>query len=159
MKAIVQGVFDRNLPWLMIGIGAALAICVIGLDVVLELQRTRFRVPVLAVAVGLYLPLELGSAIFMGGLVAWLARRGAPHGLGEPSTSNQRRGVLFASGLITGEALLDILLAVPIVITSGKNLFEVRADMLPLMWPAGLWLAVVGWSLYAIGCHRRPDAV
>src|SRR5690606_40752761 len=75
---------------------------------------------VLAVAVGIYLPLELSVPIFIGGMVAWFAERSLRareaqigDGFDEVALRANRRGLLFASGLITGEALVGILLAIP----------------------------------------------
>mgnify|MGYP001340034974 CR=1 FL=1 len=80
----------------------------------------------LAVAVGIYLPFELEVPIFVGGLIAWFAeqaRRRHGAGLGE------RHGLLFAAGLITGEAIVGILMAIPIVITSNPSRIDpTKAD-------------------------------
>ncbi len=111
MASVARGVFAGDLPWLMVGIGAALGVLIIALDEFLKRSGASFRAPVLAVAVGLYLPLELSVPIFAGGLVAHFTRR--PQQPGDAPASG---GILAAAGLIAGEALLGILLAVPIVI-------------------------------------------
>src|SRR5690606_35913393 len=59
MAAVARGVFTADLPWTIIAVGAGLAMVVIGLDRLLAARRSGARVPVLAVAVGVYLPLEL----------------------------------------------------------------------------------------------------
>ena len=112
--------------------------------------------PVLAVAVGIYLPFELSVPIFVGGIISWFAKRvlkkrfavSSPEDrerLEESGREADNRGLLFASGLITGEALIGILMAIPIVI-SGK------ADVLAIVSnPIGTWpgiillLAVIIW--------------
>jgi len=154
MASVARGVFARDLPWDMIAVGMGVAVGVIVLDVVLETRRSRFRTPVLAVAVGMYLPLELGMAILAGGLIAWAAgrwRRG-----GKPSTSGapSGRGVLFAAGLITGEALLGILLAIPIVLFGGRNPLDVGLEGGPQAWPGAVLLLVVVSALFAVGIRR-----
>ena len=69
--------------------------------------------PVLAVAVGLYLPFELDSSIFIGGLIAWLLEKGYQKAQNSTSVDQAKNaGLLMASGLITGEALIGILIAV-----------------------------------------------
>jgi hypothetical protein len=73
---------------------------------------------VLAVAIGFYLPLELSVPIFAGGIIHWIIqgfhkRRATP---AEQIEKSSRNGLLFASGLITGEALMGIILAVPIIL-------------------------------------------
>ena len=79
--------------------------------------RRSYLDSVLAVAVGIYLPLELTVPIFLGGLVAWaagryLVARRVDYGASfdETVAGAKRQGLLFASGLITGEALVGILL-------------------------------------------------
>ena len=152
MASVAKGMFGGHLPWGMISIGASIGAAVIAWDLWLKRQGSSFRAPVLAVAVGLYLPLELSVPIFLGGLIAHLVERRL--GGGEAAERAGRNGMLFAAGLITGEALMGIFIAIPIV-TSG------RADVLAL--PEGLqfggWLglAIVGWlalSLYRTAVRR-----
>jgi uncharacterized oligopeptide transporter (OPT) family protein len=101
--------------------------------------------PVLAMAIGIYLPLQLSVAIFLGGLVAWLA--GRTHPTTDAREAGERSGVLFAAGLITGEALIGIGMAIPIV-ASG------RADVLAFWgvhednWPGMVLLGIVMYLLY-----------
>jgi uncharacterized oligopeptide transporter (OPT) family protein len=123
---------------------------VIGWDLWLEARGSSFRAPVLAVAVGIYLPLELSVPIFLGGLVAHLVeRRLGVAGHGEHAERSMRNGLLFAAGMITGEALMGILIAIPIV-SSG------RADVLAL--PEGLhfggWLGLLILAALAFAMYR-----
>ena len=92
MKMIIEGVMGDSLPWALIFIGVfiAVAIEIIGIGS-------------LPVAIGLYLPLELSSAIMIGGVIR-LCTDKAAHESG--------RGILFCSGMIAGEGLAGILLAV-----------------------------------------------
>ncbi len=152
MASVAKGVFARDLPWPMMAVGMALAVAVIVLDLVLERRRSRFRTPVLAVAVGLYLPLELGVAILAGGLIAWAAAR-RRHGDGAAETG-VGGGVLFAAGLITGEALLGILLAVPIVIAEGENPLDVDLAGGPPGWPGAALLLLVAAALLLVATRR-----
>ena len=70
----------------------------------------------------------------------------------EAKTRNERKGLLLAAGLITGEALLGILLAIPIVVTGNKTVLAVFKDPLyePLAWPGLILLAVVIALLYRV---------
>ncbi len=123
MGSIATGIFGGALPWDAFWIGVGVAAAIIAADNYLEFKGSSFRMPVLAVAIGIYLPWELATPIFLGGLVAWLAGRSFRRQVEEvhgAATSAQRdamverrvnRGVLFASGLIAGEALLGILIA------------------------------------------------
>lgn len=123
MAAVSRGVFRGGLPWDMIIIGMVVAILIIILDVWLEKRGSSFRTPVLAVAIGIYLPFELGVPIFAGGIISAfvkkkLNRQEKTYGH-EKMAAIEQRGMLISSGLITGEALVGILMAIPIVI-SGK---------------------------------------
>ncbi len=131
MSSVAEGVFRRNLPWTMIIMGGLIAVAIILLDRFLERRGREFRTPVLAVAVGIYLPLELSVPIFIGGMVAYLAKRSLRdrrEQLGqefdEISMRAGRRGLLFASGLITGEALVGILLAIPFAAAQSTAVLE-----------------------------------
>jgi len=154
MASVAEGVFSGKLPWTMVSIGMVLAAGIIAFDLYLERRQARFRAPVLAVAVGIYLPFELSTPIFLGGLVAWLVKRTlARHG--EQKTKQvEQRGLLLSSGLITGEALVGIGLAIPIVL-SGK------ADVLAFLgihkaaWPGALLLAVLLFFLYRLSVPRK----
>ncbi|MCP3905119.1 MAG: oligopeptide transporter, OPT family, partial [Planctomycetes bacterium] len=133
MESVASGVFGGGLPWDLVYVGMALAAAVIAIDVILEKRGSTFRTPVLAVAVGIYLPLELSVPILLGGLVSWVAHRFhmrhiAAEAAGELKSSLQeakkageRNGLLLAAGLITGEALLGILLAIPLAWWEGEN--------------------------------------
>ncbi len=124
MAAVGGFVFNGGLPIGFVAIGAAIAVALILLDEVLEKLDAPFRTPVMPVAVGIYLPVGLSVPIFLGGLLAWgldrLYRRDTAAnkgGRGEPwwratRELGGRAGVLFASGLIAGEAFLGILLAI-----------------------------------------------
>ncbi|MBM4033674.1 MAG: oligopeptide transporter, OPT family [Planctomycetes bacterium] len=149
MASVARGVFAKDLPWAMVAVGAGVAVGVIALDESLRSRGSRFRTPVLAVAVGIYLPLELGAAIFLGGIVAWAASR---QRAGE-GTKGHHRGVLFAAGLITGEAILGILLAIPIVLNNGKNPLDLKRG--PYALPGVLLVLLVLYVLYLIA--TRPS--
>ena len=162
MSSVAEGVLTRNLPWNMIAIGVVIAVAIIVLDKILEARGSDFRTPVLAVAVGIYLPLELSVPIFIGGMVAWAAERT----LRRRGTANDeievasRRGLLFASGLITGEALVGILLAIPFAIKESTDAlrlapegFEGVADILGLV-AVGFFCA---W-LYSVVTRKRRAA-
>ena len=162
MAAVAAGVFGGELPWDMVGWGMAIAVAVILLDLWLERRGSAFRTPVLAVAVGIYLPLELEVPIFLGGLLAWAAGRvytrstlrgghqdQAP--IAEAKTVGERHGLLFAAGLITGEALIGILMAVPIVLSG-------RADVLALGLPPQAWLGVALLAVVMVGLYRVAAA-
>jgi len=140
MASVAQGVFQGGLPWTMTIIGGVIGILIIICDEVLKSKGSSFRAPVLAVAVGIYLPLELSTAILIGGLIAHFAARiHAKRGVdGEKS---MRHGMLFAAGLITGEALVGILMAIPIVKSGDADVFALSESM---QFGGTLGLVIVG---------------
>ena len=141
MASVAAGVLgDADLPWNMIGLGAGVGVLIIACDEVLKARKAGFRMPVLAVAVGIYLPVELAVPIFLGGLLSYLAKRARG---GEAA----RSGSLLAAGLITGEALLGILVAVVIVATGNKA-------PLALPFSAGSWLGMLALAAVAVLLYR-----
>ena len=137
MSSVADGVFRQDLPWNMITIGALIAAAIIAADKYLERRGAGFRAPVLAVAVGIYLPLELTVPIFAGGLIAFLAQRslrrrtrqmGGDDAYEEAVQRAKRRGLLFASGLITGEALVGILLAIPFAAAQSTQVLALAPE-------------------------------
>jgi len=123
-----------------VGIGIGIAAVIIVIDSLLFRFKMPFRIPVLAAALGMYLPFELAGPIVLGGVVMRLAQY-ILQKLNVPSAYVevcQRNGLLFAAGLITGEAVVGILLAFPIVFV-GKD-FMALSDQ-SLQWPGIVLLA------------------
>ena len=108
---IAQALFGQGeMPWNMVLIGAGIAVALLVIDRMLVRSGSAFRAHVMPVAVGIYLPLGLSVPIFIGGyLHHLLAKRG------EAATS---RGILIGSGLIAGEAVAGILIALLIYVTN-----------------------------------------
>ena len=150
MESVARGVFQGGLPWSMVYIGMAIGVVIIIIDSIQKARGSEYRVPVLAVAVGIYLPFDLSSAIMVGGLVAWAVARyqnknklKAIPDYASAIARSDRTGLLFASGLITGEALIGILLAVPIVIWE-RNVFDLGTE-LPIILGLVFLLVVCYW--------------
>ena len=100
MKMIVEGIMGGNLPWGLVFVGVFLAIC-------LEI----LRIPVMPFAIGLYLPIYLNATIMIGGIVRGLLDR--RKGVDEKTkTAQATDGTLYCAGMIAGEGLVGILLAV-----------------------------------------------
>ena len=151
MATVVEGVFGGDLPWDMVGIGAVVGAAFIVLDERLKRGTTGWRTPVLAVAVGIYLPLELSVPIFAGGLIAHLADRAARRRHG--ASARHPLGILLAAGMITGEALMGIFLAIPIVLSGDRSVLAVSDA--PLGGLPGLVLvSVLGVWLYRVAASR-----
>jgi len=150
MASVAQGIFGGELPWTMIGIGAAIGAVIIALDEFLKKSGASFRTPVLACAVGIYLPIELSVPIFSGGLVAHLVERRLKPGDAEGERERiHQKGTLFSAGLITGEALMGIFIAIPIVVVGSG---EVLA--LPEVWHFAGWLGLLMLASVAVLLYR-----
>jgi len=111
MQALAGGIFGAGIQWNFIMMGFALAVALIILDKIQERRGSTFRFPVLAVAVGIYLPLGLSVPIFIGGVLAWMVKRRSADLDDAQWTRREGLGLLVASGLITGEALMGVLVA------------------------------------------------
>jgi putative OPT family oligopeptide transporter len=160
IASVAKGLFGGALPWNMVVIGGVIAVVNIVIDEVLRIRGSSFRAPVLAAAIGIYLPLDVTMPIFLGGLLAWGAERAVlkRRGKAAPATAEEaeqltRNGMLFSAGMITGEALMGILIAIPIV-SAG------RADVLalPAAWQFGQWLGVLVLAVIAALLYRTATS-
>ncbi len=113
MKMLVEGIMNAELPWALIFIGVFIAI-------VAEI----LKVPVMPFAVGMYLPFSLSAGIMAGGIVRYIVEK--IKGTDAEKKERADRGVLFTSGLIAGEGIMGIVLAVLAVakVDSVINLSE-----------------------------------
>lgn len=138
--SLVNGFFGENtLPWGMIALGAGIGVLLIMLNLMLERSGSAFRAHVMPVAVGIYLPLSLATPIFLGGLLHHIFRR-TDSGNGP---GGQDPGLLFGSGLIAGESLMGILLAVPIVFDINLTVSEGHGLLSVLVFGA----IIVGYGI------------
>ena len=99
MKMLVEGIMNADLPWALIFTGVFIAI-------VVEI----LKIPVMPFAVGMYLPFSLSAGIMAGGIVRYIVER--VKGTEQEKKERADRGVLFTSGLIAGEGIMGIVLAV-----------------------------------------------
>ena len=109
MAKVTQGVFSGGLRWSTIAIGAALAAILAIVDRQLEQRASSWRTPIMPVAIGLYLPFGLSVAILIGSLAS----------IGRPREEGGS-GILFAAGLVAGEALMGV--ANGALVTAGVRL-------------------------------------
>lgn len=147
MAQLAKGIVGGQMAWGLLGIGAAFAIALIACGA---------RAPML-IAVGMYLPFDTTSAIFVGGVMKWIADRIVASASPERRAAAEEKGTLLASGLIAGEAILGILLAVTFVagIPSFTRMFT-GADELSFFPSLGGWLSVIGFAAIAWVLIRIP---
>jgi len=146
--AIVQGAFGGDLNIQMVMLGAIIAVALIML-----------KMPVMSVAIGIYLPLGLSVPIMLGGIISYFALNSAylridGHLNGEPSIEAQKaakdvenRGVLIGAGFIAGESILGVFIAILIVLDMKLNIiFGVTTlnDIFSLLF-FGWFVAVFIW--------------
>lgn len=128
MKMITEGVMDGNLPWGLVGIGICIAL-------IFEV----LRIPVLPIAIGLYLPLELSSTIMVGGVIRYFADKGKSE---SEKKNESNSGILFSSGMIAGEGLVGILLAI-FAVTGVDKLIDISQYVNTGVIGAAVLLAVL----------------
>jgi putative OPT family oligopeptide transporter len=107
MSLVIDGVLEQSLPWVLVGIGVAIA-----------LVAEACRIPSLPFAVGVYLPLATMVPVFLGGMLRWFVSKRAPsEGAREIRV---QRGILFGSGLVGGEGLLGVGVAAHAALAGGS---------------------------------------
>jgi len=148
MKAVAEGVFQGNLPWDMVIMGAIIGVIIIALDIRQERRGSEFRIPILAVAVGIYLPISLTTPIFIGGMLAHFGDK-----MGATETT-RKKGLLLAAGMITGEALMGILVALPIFLTADRDWWPTFGGF-GWLGPI-LVIAIAIWFLITLKTDRTP---
>ncbi|MES2998603.1 MAG: oligopeptide transporter, OPT family [Pseudomonadota bacterium] len=159
MASLVAGAFKHNLPWGLISIGFLVAIACIIID--RFLQPRGMRLPVLAVGLGIYLPLDTSSALIFGGLASYLVeqtlRKQHPIQT-EKSADNpaRQRGLTLACGLVAGACLMGVVLAIPFTLAQSTDVlrlmpahFTIIASILGVLST----LAVLSW-IYRTVCQR-----
>lgn len=147
---LAKGLFgDGQLPWGVVAWGVGIGVAITVADALLAKTNASFRLHVMPVAVGIYLPFGISVPILLGGLLHSMASRHTK--LGEPA--GKGRGVLVASGIIAGESLTGVLLG--FLAYAGNTSLKLGED---LPWREGLaigaLLLVAVW-MYATAI-RRP---
>lgn len=150
MAQLAKGIVGGGMPWGLLAIGAAF-----GLALLLCGARAM-----MLIAVGMYLPFDTSSAIFLGGLIKWLADLILARRSAAARARAEEAGTLLASGLIAGEAVVGILLAV-LFLTGVSSLTRALTGADQFSWfPAlGGWLALgafaaLAWTLIRVPLNR-----
>jgi putative OPT family oligopeptide transporter len=165
MTTIAKGIFSHNLDWNYILFGVGVGIIIIIVDLLLKKNSTKYYLPPLAVGMGIYLPPTLEVPLIIGAVMGYFVNRylrnraieRSPKNIEEDVETCNRHGVLFASGLIVGESLMGVIIAIIIVfsVTSGGSdaplvlvgkEFGPTADWLGLM----VFIAVLATFIYRV---------
>jgi putative OPT family oligopeptide transporter len=164
MTTIAKGIFSHNLDWNYILFGIAIGIVIIIFDLLLKKNSASYCLPPLAVGMGIYLPPTLEVPLIIGTVMSYMVHRHLKKQAIERNSKNveaeveksNRSGVLFASGLIVGESLMGVIIAIIIVfsVTAGGSdspLALVGKDFEPTADSLGLIVFIV---LIAVFIYR-----
>lgn len=153
MAAVAKGAFSHQLEWGMIGAGALIAIVCVILDEILK-KNFGTRLPVLAVGLGIYLPLDASVPCVIGGVLACMIQYRLNHMYRRRGKENEtkmnhhrHRGLLLACGIVAGASLMGVLLAIPFAIKESSDALRIMPDN--LMPFAGTLSIVVTFFLCA----------
>jgi uncharacterized oligopeptide transporter (OPT) family protein len=140
MASLAQGIVAGNMPWGLLVIGIAFGLALI---------CSGARAPML-IAVGMYLPFDTSSAIALGGIIRHVVNIRTRGLREEDKLRVDDRGSFLASGLIAGEAIMGILLAVTFLagISSFTRLFT-GSDTFGFIDPFGGWTSLLGYAAVA----------
>ena len=165
MASVAEGVFSHSLDWPLVFIGSGIGLVLVLIDKgILGPLKSEYRLSVMAVALGIYLPMDVVMPLVIGGVVNFLAKKRLKshkprHGknYSRIKASTERQGLLFASGLIAGDALTGISLAIPFAAYQSTSIMAVVG---PSFHGTATVLGVLTFScvcyyLYRLGYQER----
>ncbi|HCU05287.1 MAG: oligopeptide transporter, OPT family [Gammaproteobacteria bacterium GWE2_42_36] len=135
MAAVSQAVFNHQIPWNMLGIGALIAIAaIINNELLYRLFKTRW--PVLAIGLGIYLSLDATTPMIIGGIVSYLVNRKVAsryRALNKPIdenhlTNGMQNAIMLACGIVAGSTLMGVLVAIPFAIKQSTDVLRIVSD-------------------------------
>jgi len=153
MATVAKGVFSHQLQWGMIGVGAFIAVICIIIDEFLKRQYGT-RLPVLAVGLGIYLPLDSSVPVIIGGLLSYIVQyrldrlyhRGSPDAEVKMNP-HRHRGLLLCCGIVAGASLMGVIIAIPFAIRESSDALRLMPES--LMPFAGILSIIVTFVLCA----------
>lgn len=146
MSMVVQGVMDGQLPWSLVLVGMTFG-------VMCELMG----LPVLPVALGIYLPIHLSSGILVGGIVRLLVEKKFKKADEAQGKIQVEKGILLASGLVAGDAIMGIVVAVLAALKLSGTV-GIGAKIMPAI-TQNHWTALVVYLLFAAWIYRFTTKV
>lgn len=146
MRLIVEGIMTGRLPWTLVIIGAVIAIF-----------SALAKLPILPVALGIYLPISLNTAIFFGGIIRKLVEMKFNKDEADLDTAVER-GTLIASGLVAGDALTGILIGIFAALNIQTTFLAgiITNDAMRNLVSLGIFVILGGW-LYRYSVNIRED--
>jgi putative OPT family oligopeptide transporter len=148
MAQLTQGIVGGQMAWGLLLMGLAFGVALV---------MIKAPSPML-IAVGMYLPLETTGAIFVGGIMKWLAEKTLTrqHPSEEEKVRSEESGTLLASGFIAGEAITGILLPALFPTSGSITHLLTGRDELPFLAAWGGWLSLVAFAVLAYSLIRVP---
>jgi uncharacterized oligopeptide transporter (OPT) family protein len=149
MRAILEGVFSATatpLRWYFFALG-----------VVLSLVLRLTQLPALGFALGMYLPIELNTPLFLGGILSHLVNKKRAGDTEDGAKARENKGILIASGLMAGGAIMGVVGAMARMNPSWKDGFYLLREH-TIGGAPGEWLAIAGVAalcLYVVWGSRR----
>ncbi|GKX55854.1 oligopeptide transporter, OPT family protein [Leminorella grimontii] len=163
MTTIAKGIFSHQLEWTMIFIGLGVGAVAIVIDLLLTKSGSRLRLPALAVGMGIYLPPSITAPLIIGSVLSWVVTvlvkkraRAQNADFHEMYKKVERKGALIASGLIVGESLVGVALAVLIVISISNGGSDaplaITSWLTPIFGDSGAVEQLLGLAVFVIVC-------
>lgn len=164
MTTIAKGIFSHKLEWDMIIIGLGVGAVAIVIDSILAKRKSVYRIPALAIGMGIYLPPAITMPLILGSVLSWLITRQVRKHAKEKKVDFydtnrevERKGALIASGFIVGESLIGVTMAVVIVISitnGGSDAPLALTGMMESLFgsSAGLVTQLAGLAVFASIC-------
>jgi putative OPT family oligopeptide transporter len=168
MASVAQGIFEQTLDWSLVLIGVGIGICVLIIDsFILAKNHTAYRLSVLAISLGIYLPMDVVLPLVAGGLLSHFSQKMVKKQKAILSLEKytllkqktERHGLLFSAGMIAGDALIGILLAIPFAAYQNTNVlaivgpsFEQTATIL-----GTIAFAAFCYYLYLLGSRSKLE--
>jgi putative OPT family oligopeptide transporter len=166
MASVAQGIFEHKLDWALVMIGAGIGMAIVLIDrLILAPRASEYRLSALAVALGIYLPMDVIMPIVIGGTLSYFARRSLTKQVAHETAEKQerafsvaeRKGLLFSAGMIAGDAMIGIFLAIPFAAYQSTSVFALvdesfsqTAAILGI-----LSFAAFGYILYNLGSRKH----
>lgn len=151
MATVAKGAFSHQLEWSMIGTGAVIAVVCVVIDEFLK-KRYGTRLPVLAVGLGIYLPLDASVPCVIGGILSYIVNTRLNHLYNLDNAealikanAHRHRGLLLSCGIVAGASLMGVILAIPFAIKESSDALKLMPDQ--YMSFAGLLSIIVTFFL------------
>jgi putative OPT family oligopeptide transporter len=153
LSSLLKGLFGQGepLPWALICIGVAIGVSLIVLDFILALNKSSFRISVISVAVGIYLPATLSLPMLFGAVVAKIV---SGRSRGDEAEERLQKGVLFSSGFIAGESLMGV--AIALLASLGLSRMDLGINP-ALSLPLSIGGALLMGTIFIVGTRRSSN--